>query len=125
APRPRGSWRRRPRGGRAPPSRVMAFASKLVPKRKDPESGLKVRVGTADSVQALTMQEDGSAGVYRLSGVVWHNTGMEIALYGSGGALIYHPPPDRNPGAPAHGRGVEGPPPPRAPPGRRQGAAAF
>lgn len=69
--------------------RVFAHASKLVPKRRDEETGEKVRVGTADSVQVLTSHEDGSAGMYRLSGVVWHDTGNTIALYGSGGTLVY------------------------------------
>lgn len=72
-----------------PVIRVFAHASKLVPKRRDPETGEKVRVGTADSVQVLTTHEDGSAGVYRLSGVVRHDQGNAIALYGSGGTLVY------------------------------------
>src|SRR5262245_59534165 len=42
----------------APPVRVFAYTSKLIPRRKDPETGLKVKVGTADSVQVLTAQED-------------------------------------------------------------------
>jgi predicted dehydrogenase len=72
-----------------PVTRVMASASKLVPVRRDPETHKKARVGTADSVQVLTVQEDGSVGVYRLSGVVWHENSMGIALYGSHGTLIY------------------------------------
>jgi len=73
----------------APVTRVFAVASKLIPQRFDPELGERVRVGTADSVQVLTMQEDGSRGVYRLSGVVWHENTMSVALYGSEGTLIY------------------------------------
>ncbi len=72
-----------------PVNRVFAHATKLVPRRKDAETGEKVRVGTADSVQVLTTQEDGSIGVYRLSGVVWHDLGNSVALYGSGGTLVY------------------------------------
>ncbi len=73
----------------APANRVMAYASKLIPNRVDPEQGKMVKVGTADSVQVLTTQEDGSCGVYRLSGVVWHDNAMGVALYGSEGTLIY------------------------------------
>jgi predicted dehydrogenase len=73
----------------APANRVMAYASKLIPNRVDPEQGKLVKVGTADSVQVLTTQEDGSCGVYRLSGVIWHDNAMGVALYGSEGSLIY------------------------------------
>lgn len=72
-----------------PANRVLAYASKVVPHRLDPEQGKKVKVGTPDSVQVLTTQEDGSCGVYRLSGVVWHDNTMAVALYGSDGTLIY------------------------------------
>ena len=73
----------------APANRVVAYASKVIPHRLDPEQGKKVKVGTPDSVQVLTTQEDGSCGVYRLSGVVWHDNAMAVALYGSEGTLIY------------------------------------
>jgi predicted dehydrogenase len=73
----------------APANRVLAYASKIVPHRLDPEQGKKVKVGTPDSVQVLTTQEDGSCGVYRLSAVVWHENTMAVALYGSEGTLIY------------------------------------
>jgi predicted dehydrogenase len=73
----------------APANRVLAYASKIIPQRFDPEQGKKARVGTPDSVQVLTTQEDGSCGVYRLSSVVWHDNTMAIALYGSEGTLIY------------------------------------
>ncbi len=73
----------------APANRVLAYASKIIPQRFDPEQGKKTRVGTPDSVQVLTTQEDGSCGVYRLSGVVWQDNSMGIALYGSEGTLIY------------------------------------
>jgi predicted dehydrogenase len=74
----------------APANRVLAYTSKLVSDRFDPEQGKKSRVGTPDSVQVLTTQEDGSCGMYRLSGVVWHDTTLAIALYGSEGTLIYN-----------------------------------
>ncbi len=70
-------------------NRVMAYASKMISHRFDPEQGKAMKVGTPDSVQVLTTQEDGSCGVYRLSGVVWHENAMGIALYGSEGTLIY------------------------------------
>ena len=61
----------------------------MIPHRLDPEQGKIVRVGTPDSVQVLTTQEDGSCGIYRLSAVVWHDNAMGVALYGSEGTLIY------------------------------------
>jgi predicted dehydrogenase len=73
----------------APAKRVLAYASKIVSSRFDPELEKKTRVGTPDSVQVLTAHEDGSCGVYRLSSVVWHDTTMGVALYGSEGTLVY------------------------------------
>ena len=72
-----------------PANRVMAYALRFIAKRNDPETNQPARVGTPDSVHVLTTQEDGSVGSYRLSGVVWHNTGMAIELYGSEGTLVY------------------------------------
>jgi predicted dehydrogenase len=73
----------------APANRVLAYASKLVPLRLDPELGKVVRVGTPDSLQVLTTQEDGSCAVYRFSAVTWHEKTMSVAMYGSEGTLIY------------------------------------
>lgn len=73
----------------APPVRVIALASKLVPTRPSPNSRTPTRVGTPDSVQVLTAQADGSRGVYRLSGVLPHGPGLSIALHGAEGTLIY------------------------------------
>ena len=70
-------------------TRVLAYASKIVPKRHDPETGQPGRVGGPDSVQVLTTQEDGSVGVYRLSGVVHHGPGVGVVLYGSEGTIAY------------------------------------
>jgi predicted dehydrogenase len=70
-------------------TRVIASASKIVARRIDPETGEKTRVGTSDSIQVITDQKDGSVGLYRMSGVLWHNLGMGIALHGSGGTLMY------------------------------------
>ncbi len=73
----------------APAKRVLATASKIVARRFDPEQGEEVRVGTPDSVQVLTMHDDGSRGVYRLSGVVLHEPSMGVTLHGSEGTLVY------------------------------------
>src|SRR4051812_42716297 len=73
----------------APANRVLAYASKHIGRRIDPETNAPAKVGTPDSVQVLTTQSDGSCGVYRLSGVILHDTGMSISLYGSRGTLIY------------------------------------
>ena len=73
----------------APASRVLAYASKVIDTRFDPETGKVGSVGTADSVQALTTQHDGSRGVYRLSGVLRHEPSMSVSLYGADGTLIY------------------------------------
>ena len=54
-------------------------------------------------MQVSTTQEDGSTGVYRLSGVVWHENSMGVALYGSEGTLIYDLLARRDPGAQAPG----------------------
>jgi predicted dehydrogenase len=72
-----------------PVNRVLAYASKLVPVRADPETGKPARVGTPDSVQVLTAHEGGACGTYRLSGVLWHGTGLGVALHGSDGTLVY------------------------------------
>jgi len=73
----------------APASRVLAYASKLIDTRFDPETGKVGPVGTADSVQVLTTQHDGSRGVYRFSGVLQHERSMSVSLHGADGTLIY------------------------------------
>jgi predicted dehydrogenase len=73
----------------APATRVLAYASKVVRDRFDPEQGKRTKVGTPDSVQVVTTQSDGACGVYRFSGVVWNDTSMGVALYGDEGTLIY------------------------------------
>jgi predicted dehydrogenase len=72
-----------------PVRRVIASASKQVPRRVDPETGQAARVGTADSVQVLTSYQGGARGTYRLSGVVLHSKGSSVALFGSEGTLVY------------------------------------
>ncbi len=73
----------------APATRVLAYASKIVRERFDPEQGKKAKVGTPDSVQVLTTQSDGACGVYRFSAVVWNDTSMGVTLYGDEGTLSY------------------------------------
>ena len=73
----------------APAKRVIAYASKIIPQRRDPETGKVTRVGVPDSLHVLTAQEDGSIGVYRLSAVLWHEQALSATLYGSEGTLIY------------------------------------
>ena len=72
-----------------PPVEVLARAAITIPGRLDEETGEKARVGTPDTVQVLTTHEDESIGIYRLSGVVRHNTGTSIELYGSKGTILY------------------------------------
>ena len=72
-----------------PATRVLAYASKHINRRLDPETSNPGKVGTPDSVQVMTTQEDGSVGVYRLSGVALHHRSIGIALYGTEGTLIY------------------------------------
>ena len=72
-----------------PATRVLAYASKHINRRLDPETGKPGKVGTPDSVQVMTTQEDNSVGVYRLSGVALHQKSIGIELYGTEGTLIY------------------------------------
>lgn len=73
----------------APANYVIAYASKLIGQRFDPELGKTARVGTPDSVQVITTNEDHSVGVYRLSAVTWHEKSLSVALHGSEGTLVY------------------------------------
>jgi predicted dehydrogenase len=74
----------------SPPTRVIALASKLIPERPDPKTKGLAAVGTPDSVQVLTINEDGSRGIYRFSGVTWHGPGLIIEMYGSEGTIVYN-----------------------------------
>lgn len=99
----------------APATRVLARASKLIPARRDPESAnRRVRVGTPDSVQVFTTHADKSIGLYRLSGVVRHNIGSSIELYGSRGSLLYDLGTDEIRGARGDGGRLEPLPIPEA-----------
>lgn len=72
-----------------PVETVFAHTSRIVPNRVNPETGETVKVGIADSVRVLTEQKGGSAGLYRMSGVVRHEHEMSAVLFGSRGTLRY------------------------------------
>src|SRR5690349_14458936 len=52
-----------------PPVRVLAQVHAFIPTRLDPEGGVRRRVGTPDSVQALAVLAGGARAVYQFSGV--------------------------------------------------------
>ncbi len=70
-------------------TRVFAYASKLIPARRIPQTGKMTRVGTPDSVHVITSYDGGAVGVYRVSGVTWHTHELSIALFGDSGSLVY------------------------------------
>ncbi|HEY1380805.1 MAG TPA: hypothetical protein VGF55_28645, partial [Gemmataceae bacterium] len=72
-----------------PPVRVIAQVHAFIPARIDPEGGVRRRVGTPDSVQALAVLENGARAVYQLSGVTPVGGGTSIRLFGSEGVLYY------------------------------------
>jgi predicted dehydrogenase len=72
-----------------PPVRVRAQVHAFIPTRVDPASGVRRRVGTPDSVQAIAELADGSRAIYQFSGVCPVGASMAIKLYGSDGALHY------------------------------------
>jgi len=72
-----------------PPIRVFAQVHAFIPSRIDPQSGVHRAVGTPDSIQALTILENGARGVYHLSGVISQGQGASIELLGSKGTLLY------------------------------------
>ena len=72
-----------------PPIRVRAQVHAFIPTRVDPESGVRRRVGTPDSVQVLAELEGGGRAVYQMSGVCPAGGCMVIRLFGSEGALAY------------------------------------
>jgi predicted dehydrogenase len=84
----------------ADPVRVFAQAKAFVPDRLDPSTGMRVRVGTPDSVQVLTELAGGARGIYHVSGTIRFGPGSQIHLYGSEGTLKYElQPSDRLLGA--------------------------
>lgn len=71
------------------PVRVLAQAHAFTPSRPDPATGVAVRVGTPDSIQVLTVLDNGARGIYHVSGVTRFGPGSQIHLYGSEGTLKY------------------------------------
>jgi predicted dehydrogenase len=78
-----------------PPVRVLAQVHAFIPSRVDPESGVRRRVGTPDSVQVIAELASGARAIYQISGVCAVGGGMSIRLYGSHGALAYDLETDR------------------------------
>jgi predicted dehydrogenase len=81
------------------PVQVLAQAHAFIPKRIDPNSGVRRAVETPDSVQVLAVLEGGARAVYQFSGVTPFGQGMGIGLYGSDGVLHYDLATDRITGA--------------------------
>ncbi|CAK9011250.1 Uncharacterized methyltransferase PH0819 [Durusdinium trenchii] len=80
--------------------RVTAQGHAFVPDRLDPNTGVRSRVGTPDSLQIFTVHEGGARGLYHFSGVTRFGPGTQIHLYGSKGTLKYEMlPHDRLMGA--------------------------
>ncbi|MEX0714308.1 MAG: Gfo/Idh/MocA family oxidoreductase [Pirellulales bacterium] len=73
----------------ADPVSVLAQVHAFTAERLDPVTGMPVRVGTPDSVQALTVLDGGARGIYHVSGVTRFGPGSQIHLYGSQGTLKY------------------------------------
>lgn len=78
-----------------PPVRVQAQVQAFIPTRVDPESGVRRRVGTPDSVQVIAELENGARATYQFSGVCPAGGGMGIRLFGTDGALSYDLENDR------------------------------
>src|SRR5208337_2509974 len=72
-----------------PPVRVLAQVHAFVPTRIDPESGVRRPVGTPDSVQVLTILDNGARATYHFSGVTALGQHIAIHLYGTDGVLLY------------------------------------
>lgn len=69
--------------------RVTAQGHAFVPDRLDPNTGVRSRVGTPDSLQLFSVHEGGARGLYQFSGVTRFGPGTQIHLYGSEGTLKY------------------------------------
>lgn len=82
-----------------PPVRVLAQAHAFTTERIDPESGVRRAVGTPDSVQVLSVLQNGARASYHLSGVTAFGQGAGIHLYGTEGVLYYDLTNDRLLGA--------------------------
>ncbi len=69
--------------------RVTAQGHAFVPDRLDPNTGVRSRVGSPDSLQVFAVHEGGARGLYQFSGVTRFGPGSQIHLYGSEGTLKY------------------------------------
>jgi predicted dehydrogenase len=81
------------------PVRVLAQAHAHIPSRIDPQSGVRLAVGTPDSVQILAVLANGARASYHFSGVAAFGQSMNISLFGSAGVLHYDLSSDRIRGA--------------------------
>lgn len=72
-----------------PPIRVMAQVHAHIPKRLDPSSGVQRAVGTPDSVQVLTVLDNGARGLYQFGGTTAMGQCRDITLHGTKGVLHY------------------------------------
>lgn len=77
------------------PIRVMAQAHAFIASRIDPASGVRLGVGTPDSVQVLTSLANGARAVYQIGAVTPFGEEASIVLLGSHGALHYDLGADR------------------------------
>ncbi len=100
-----------------PPVRVLAQVHAFIPTRTDPTGGVRRPVGTPDSVQVLTVLQNGARASYHFSGVSPFGQQAWIALFGSEGALIYDLLNDRIRGQNGEGEAPAQNAPPSAGPG--------
>jgi predicted dehydrogenase len=90
-----------------PPVRVLAQAHAFTAERIDPESGVLRPVGTPDSVQVLSVLNNGARASYHFSGVTPFGQDAGIHLYGTDGVLYYDLTNDRIHGVSrTHGTGL-------------------
>src|SRR5438128_1986362 len=64
-----------------PPQRVLAQVHAFVPTRIDPTSGVRLPVGTPDSVQVLATLQGGARAVYQFSGATPVGGGARIRIF--------------------------------------------
>jgi predicted dehydrogenase len=81
------------------PVRVLAQVHAHIGTRIDPQSGVNRTVGTPDSVQVLTVLENGARASYHCGGTTPFGQAMDILMFGSEGVLHYDLQRDRIRGA--------------------------
>lgn len=82
-----------------PPILVLAQVQSHIASRYDPQTELQRAVGTPDSVQVLSVLENGARVSYHFSGVTPFGQAASIHLFGSDGVLCYDLLTDRMRGA--------------------------